>query len=122
MKVRLKYPLLRFLAAFLLSVSSMCASASTFWASWYGAHQRGHKTASGEAFNPSDLTAASWLYPFGTLLRVTNVHNHKTVIVRVNDRGPSKHTGRGIDISERAAVLLGITHRGIAPVTVVEVK
>jgi rare lipoprotein A len=106
----------------LLFVGSMCASASTFLASWYGGHHRGHKTASGETFNPDDLTAASWKYPFGTLLRVTNTRNHKDVIVRVNDRGPGIHTGRCLDISERAAELLDIKQRGIARVLIEVVK
>jgi rare lipoprotein A len=81
-------------------------------ASFYG---KGSHTATGEAFNPRDLTAAHKTLPFGTRVRVTRVDNGDSVIVRINDRGPFK-PGRVIDLSERAAEDLRITDKGIAAV------
>jgi rare lipoprotein A len=72
------------------------------------------KTASGEAFSPRKLTAAHRSLPFGTFVRVTNLKNHKTVVVRINDRGPFDK-GRIIDLSPAAAHQLGFT--GLVPVT-----
>src|SRR5690242_581108 len=71
-------------------------------ASWYGAHFHGNGTASGETFNMRDLTAAHRKLPFGTQIKVTNLKNSKTVILRVNDRGPNTD-GRLIDVSWAAA-------------------
>jgi rare lipoprotein A len=73
------------------------------------------KTASGEKFNPNDLTAAHRTLPFGTRLRVTNVATGKSVTVRVNDRGPFI-PGRVVDVSYSAAESLGIVERGVAKV------
>jgi rare lipoprotein A len=81
-------------------------------ASWYGRELRGHRTASGERFNPKELTAAHPTLPFQTRLKVTNPRNGRTVTVRVNDRGPGN--GRAIDLSEAAARELGIHDRGFA--------
>jgi rare lipoprotein A len=67
-------------------------------ASWYGPGFNGRRTASGETFNTNELTAAHKTLPFGTLIRVTNLENGKSTIVRVNDRGPYAH-GRIIDLS-----------------------
>jgi len=67
-------------------------------ASWYGPGFHGRKTASGEKFDTHELTAAHKTLPFGTLLKVTNLENGKSTIVRVNDRGPYAH-GRIIDLS-----------------------
>ena len=86
-------------------------------ASWYGGEFNGKPTASGEIFNDAQLTAAHPILPFGTLLRVTNKHNDKTVTVRVNDRGPFV-AERIIDISRSAAELLDMTRTGTAPVIV----
>src|SRR3989304_3444030 len=71
-------------------------------ASWYGEEWQGNLTASGETFDLNGLTAAHWEYPFGTRLRVTNLRNKKSVVVRVNDRGPGIG-GRVIDVSMAAA-------------------
>jgi len=71
----------------------------------------GRKTASGEPMNPKAMTAAHKRYAFGTRLRVTNRHNGRSVIVRVNDRGPFTR-GRIIDVSRAAAVQLGFKQRG----------
>jgi rare lipoprotein A len=83
-------------------------------ASWYGEKYRGKLTASGEKFNPDELTAASKKLPFGTLLKVTNPITRATVTVRINDRGPFV-AGRDLDLSAAAARALGIA--GIGKVT-----
>lgn len=80
-------------------------------ASYYADKFNGRRTASGEAFSNSALTAAHRSLPFGTRLRVTNPANGKSVVVRVNDRGPF-HGGRLIDLSKSAASQLGIVQRG----------
>ncbi len=86
-------------------------------ASWYGADFAGRPTASGERFNPRDMTAAHPSLPFGTFVRVTNTHNGRQVIVRVNDRGPFV-AARIIDLSEQAAKQLDMILTGTAPVIV----
>jgi len=90
-------------------------------ASWYGQQHQGRPTASGEAFDMNKLTAAHRTLPFGTRLRVTNVENGKTVVVRVNDRGPHV-PGRVLDLSYRAAQALGMTDAGVARVEVVVLR
>jgi rare lipoprotein A len=87
-------------------------SASDGMASFY---KHGSRTASGEKFNPGELTAAHRTLPFGTKVRVTNVATGKTVTVRVNDRGPFIN-GRVIDVSHAAAQTLGMTGQGVAKV------
>ena len=84
------------------------------FASFYA---EGSRTASGEKLNPNELTAAHPTLPFGTRLRVTNVSNGRSVVVRVNDRGPFV-AGRIVDVSHSAAETLGMTGRGIAKVKV----
>ena len=86
-------------------------------ASFYGYDFSGNKTASGERFNPEGMTAAHRTLPFGTRVRVTNPRNGRSVIVRINDRGPFIR-GRVIDLSYGAARVLGIISRGIAPVRI----
>jgi rare lipoprotein A len=86
-------------------------------ASFYGAYFAGRKTASGERFNPSRMTAAHRTLPFGTRVRVTNMRNGRSVVVRINDRGPFIR-GRVIDLSKGAAGVIGMIGRGIAPVRV----
>ena len=76
-------------------------------ASWYGPGFHGKKTANGERFNTNDLTAAHKTLPFGTQVRVTNEQTGKSVVVRINDRGPYAH-GRVIDLSKAAAQAVGI--------------
>jgi len=75
-------------------------------ASWYGGGFQGPETASGENYNMTDLTCAHRSLPLGTLVRVTNLVNHKSVVVRVNDRGPFL-ASRVIDLSYAAAHFLG---------------
>lgn len=89
---------------------------TTAVASWYGGGEKLQRlTANGEVFRPEDLTAAHRSLPFGTKLEVSA--NGKTVVVRINDRGPAKHTGRSLDLSRGAARALGMIHRGTARVT-----
>ena len=83
-------------------------------ASFYG---EGLRTASGEKFDPNELTAAHPTLPFGTRLRVTNVTNGRSVVVRVNDRGPFV-AGRVVDVSHSAAETLGMIGSGTAKVKV----
>ena len=87
-------------------------------ASWYAMNS---KTASGERMNPSDLTAAHRKYRFGTRLKVTNQRNGRSVIVRVNDRGPFVK-GRIVDLSKAAASKIGMIRSGHAPVCVQQVS
>jgi peptidoglycan lytic transglycosylase len=75
------------------------------------------ETASGEKFDPHELTAAHRTLPFGTRLRVTNLANGRSVTVRVNDRGPFVR-GRSVDVSASAAEALKMTERGVANVKV----
>lgn len=86
-------------------------------ASWYGPGFHGRKTASGERFNQNALTAAHRSLPFGTKVRVTNVKNGRSVIVRINDRGPF-HGNRIIDLSKGAARAIGVMSSGVAPVRI----
>lgn len=80
-------------------------------ASWYGPGFHGRRTASGERFNQYGMTAAHRSLPFGTRVRVTNVRNGRSVIVRINDRGPHVR-GRVIDLSKGAARAIGIGGTG----------
>ncbi|WP_078708509.1 septal ring lytic transglycosylase RlpA family protein [Consotaella salsifontis] len=84
-------------------------------ASWYGPKFHGRSTASGERFDMNKLTAAHKSLPFGTKVRVTNMRNGKSVIVRINDRGPYAHN-RIIDLSRKAASVVGLIARGTAKV------
>ncbi|MFT4128643.1 MAG: septal ring lytic transglycosylase RlpA family protein [Labrys sp. (in: a-proteobacteria)] len=89
-------------------------------ASFYGRELKGHRTANGERFNPAGLTAAHRTLPFGTTLRVTNLRNHKSVVVRVTDRGPHKR-GRLIDLSYGAAKAVGMLGMGTTRVSVAKI-
>ena len=83
-------------------------------ASWYGT---GRKTASGEAFKPNDLTCAHRVAAFGTMFKVTHLKNKKTVVCRVNDRGPFV-AGRIIDLSRGAARQIDMISAGLAKVKI----
>ena len=84
-------------------------------ASWYGSQFQGRPTASGEDFDMNDMTAAHRSLPLGTLLRVTNLRNRRSVVVRVNDRGPVPED-RIIDLSYAAAQQLSFEDRGLTQV------
>lgn len=88
-------------------------------ASWYGSHFQGRKTADGERFDMYAFTCAHRTLPLGTWLRVTNLRNHKTAFVRVNDRGPVP-TSRILDLSYAAAQRLGVY--GLAQVKIERVS
>ncbi len=81
-------------------------------ASWYGADFHGRPTASGEVYDMQELTAAHRRLPFGTKVKVTNLQNGKSVIVKINDRGPYK-LGRIIDLSYAAAARLKMIKKGV---------
>lgn len=86
-------------------------------ASWYGYDGSGNKTASGERYNPEGMTAAHRSLPLGTRVRVTNTRNGRSVVVRINDRGPYIG-GRIIDLSAGAARILRMMKTGVAPVRI----
>ena len=85
-------------------------------ASWYGGVFHGRKTASGEAFDANAMTACHPTLPFGSLVRVINLRNHRVVVVRITDRGDLVNDGRVIDLSHAAAEKLAMIHDGLAPV------
>ncbi|MBR8831916.1 MAG: Endolytic peptidoglycan transglycosylase RlpA [Chroococcopsis gigantea SAG 12.99] len=84
-------------------------------ASWYGPGFHGGRTASGESFNAYGNTAAHPYLPFGTRVKVTNLNNGRSVVVRINDRGPHLRS-RIIDLSKGAASIIGVFQSGVAPV------
>jgi len=86
-------------------------------ASWYGPGFAGRRTANGEVFDPSQLTAAHKELPFNSLVTVTNLFNGRTVVVRINDRGPFK-PGRIIDLSRAGAEAIGMIGSGTAQVRI----
>ena len=86
-------------------------------ASWYGPGFHGRLTANGERYNQNAMTAAHKYLRFGTRVKVTNLNNGRSVIVRINDRGPFAK-GRVIDLSAAAARSLNMIHSGVAPVRV----
>jgi len=92
-------------------------AAQTGWASWYGPRFHGRRTANGERFNKFQLTAAHRTLPFGTRVRVTNLQNGRSTVVRINDRGPYIR-GRIIDLSYAAAIQLGMHRQGVVQVRV----
>jgi len=95
-----------------VSSTSKATAAHRRWyqvglASWYGAESSGRPTATGEIFDGQQMTCAHRDLPLGSWLRVTNLHNHKAIFVRVNDRGPLLDD-RIVDLSQRAALALDI--------------
>ena len=84
-------------------------------ASWYGGKFHGRLTANGERYDMNELTAAHKTLPFGTKVKVTNSANGKSVVVRINDRGPFV-AGRTIDLSRGAATAVGMLGSGVAKV------
>jgi rare lipoprotein A len=86
-------------------------------ASWYGKRHQGAKTASGERFDPKDLTAAHRTLPMGTRARVTALDGGQSVTVRINDRGP-RTRNRIIDLSAQAADSIGLRDDGVGEVRI----
>ena len=103
----------------LLLFISACSSkiSQTGKASYYANNFNGRKTASGETFRNSKLTAAHKTLPFGTKVKVTNLKNGKSVKVRINDRGPFV-TGRIIDLSKKAAKKIDMVDEGVGNVKI----
>lgn len=93
-------------------------------ATWYSRKDRHiHRhTASGEVFDDSKFTCAAWDVPLGTHLKVTNLQNQKTVVCRVNDRGPSKRLNRSIDLTRTAFQKIASPDLGVIPVSVAPVN
>jgi rare lipoprotein A len=85
-------------------------------ASWYGKQHQGLKMANGKRFDRHKLTAASWYFPLGTMIRVVNIRNGESVIVTITDRGPNFRLHRLIDLSEAAAQRLDYVGQGLTPV------
>lgn len=119
----------------LLSITNLEANAQSRWnrdnrpvsiteptgiASFYGREWNGRKTACGEIFNTDSLTCAHKTLPFGTMLKVTNKKNGKSVVVRVTDRGPYVK-GRIIDLTLAAAKQIDMVHSGVVPVEIAQV-
>jgi rare lipoprotein A len=88
----------------------------TVRASWYGPGFFENKLASGKPYRKSGVFVAHRSYPFGTMLMITNPHNHRTIIASVEDRGPYQH-GRTLDLSYEAARELGMITMGITHVS-----
>ncbi|QEY27104.1 septal ring lytic transglycosylase RlpA family protein [Neisseria zalophi] len=89
-------------------------------ASWYGKQFHGRKTSSGERYDMNEMTAAHKTLPIPSYARVTNLQNGKSVVVRINDRGPF-HGKRVVDVSKAAAKRLGFMHTGTAKVRVEQI-
>jgi Lytic transglycolase len=89
--------------------------------SWYGPGYDGHRTSSGERFDPNGLTAASKTLPLGSSVRVTNLKNGRSAQVKINDRGPAVR-GRSLDLSPAAARKIGLTKTGVARVAITPVS
>lgn len=100
-----------------LSFSVSARAQQSGKASFYAKRATGSRTANGERLHHDSMTCAHRSYPFGTLLKVTNVLNGSQVVVRVNDRGPFRR-GRIIDLSWGAAKAIGMISHGVVPVTV----
>ena len=88
------------------------------YATWYGGRHHGGPTASGERFDKRALTAAHRTLRLNTVVRVTNERNGRSVVVRINDRGPYGGRNRIIDVSEKAAQVLDMIDAGVVPVSV----
>ena len=128
MRVRLHMATIILLAFAVLSEDWLLASqrnsagkqtplVQTGFASWYGSDFNGRKTASGEHYDPEEMTAAHRTLPFGTFVRVINLRNNKSVIVRITNRGPFVR-GRIIDVSRAAARRLNMMKSGVTRVRV----
>jgi len=99
------------------SLQPLAPQAEVGVASWYGFEFQGRPTASGEIFDSNELTAAHRKLPFGTTIRVTNLKNRDSVLLRITDRGPLT-SGRVLDVSSAAARELGFLEAGLAHVKI----
>jgi rare lipoprotein A len=109
------------LVGFVSAAAQDASVSQTGLASWYGSEFKGRPTASGEAYNPTYLTAAHRSLPFGSLVHVQNLDNQRDMVVRINDRGPFVR-GRILDLSQAAAEVLGFRDRGVARVRITPVQ
>jgi len=115
---------LLFLIALLIPTTTLLSEDNDFGlASWYGSGNPSeglnYLTASREPFDPTEKTCASWYYPFGTSLKVTNVKTGKSVFVRVNDRGPNKRfINRKVDLSREAFREIAPLEKGLTVVRI----
>jgi len=116
-KVRAKMITVGLLGAALMLPLNAAMADQVGHASWYALSS---KTASGERMNPNALTAAHRSLPFGTKVLVENLNNGRSVVVRINDRGPFVG-GRIIDVSKAAAAQIGMLHSGTANVRITPV-
>lgn len=93
-------------------------------ASWYSDKDPGVNllTSSGEPFDDTKLTCATWDYPFDTLLKVTNLLNQKSILCRVNDRGPARRLNRKIDLSREAFDRIADLEQGLIPIAVTPLR
>ncbi len=127
MRIRMKITAKTILAAAVLAFASAgstvvltetaAAASAGGHASYYGKRFHGRTTANGETFNMNAMTAAHKTLPFGTKVKVTNRNNGKSVVVRINDRGPFVG-GRVIDLSRGAAAKIGMINSGTADVSI----
>lgn len=101
----------------LRAAPASAAYEATGLASWYGEEVAGNRTASGERFDPGGLTAAHRTLPFGTLVEITLLDTGRSVVARVNDRGPGRRD-RLIDLSRGAAQRLGLDRHPLSPVRI----
>lgn len=101
----------------LILLSATACATRSGEASWYGPGFAGKSTASGERFDPFDMTAAHKSLPFGTMVQVTNKANGKSVIVRINDRFPGTK-GREIDLSRAAFAAIANPNEGVIDVKI----
>jgi rare lipoprotein A len=109
---------MRMFALAMCAVVCLGGAAQAEVATYYGQEFAGKRTASGETFNPSAMTAAHRTLPFGTRVRVTNSQNGRSIVVRINDRGPFVK-GRAIDLSSGAAQAIGMGSTGSITMEVV---
>jgi len=110
-----------FLTSFMLVPAIQAGNHSV--ASWYGGGEKLNRhTANGEVFNPTALTCASWNYAFNTRLKVINIVSGKSVIVRVNDRGPNKRLGRAIDLTRVAFSRIANPRKGLVFVEIERIR
>lgn len=117
-----KNKLLTFFTAITICISIYCVAQVGYtqkgMASYYHDKFHGRRTACGEKFNQNSLTAAHRKLLFNTLVKVTNLNNDKSIVVRINDRGPYKYEGRIIDLTLSAAKKIGVIKRGVVPVKI----
>ena len=109
---------MRMVLLMLLALICLESTAHAEVASYFGKEHAGRSTASGERFNPGAMTAAHRTLRFGTKVRVTNARNGRSVVVRINDRGPFVK-GRSIDLSSGAARVIGMGGAAQVKLTVI---